>query len=147
MVLKTIRQIDHGHFEHLLSNPTSFSSTEADKWKCGTRRGYEIFCFQKPSTSYIWEGLLTVEGLGKLGLVAEMDKEGNGYFISIDIYHGLVEIRAWGFNPLNNQQNFIFNNIQSGFFNAVRKKSFYFRLIWYVTILNCPSMISWLCLG
>lgn len=131
MVSKTIQQYEIKEIEHLLSNPTSSSTVDPDKWTFGSRRGYEIFCFQKPSASFIWEGLLTVEGMGKLGLVCDIDNEGNGYFISIDMLHGLVNIRAWGFNPLNNRQNFIFNNIQSGFFYAIRKNTFYFKLIRY----------------
>ncbi len=131
MVTKTIQQCAIKEIEHLLSNPASSSSLEPDHWRFESKRGYEIFCFEKPSTSYIWEGLLTVEGMGKLGLVCDIDKYGNGYFISIDMLHGLVEIRAWGFNPLNNRQNFIFNNIQSGFFYAIRKNTFYFKLIRY----------------
>jgi hypothetical protein len=58
-----------------------------------------------------------------------MDTEGNGYFISFDVVNGLVQIRAWGFNALNNRQNFIFNNLQAGIFPV--KRSFLFRLIRY----------------
>jgi beta-fructofuranosidase len=75
--------------------------------------------------------LLTVEGMGKFGLVCDMDRDGNGYFISFNISNGQVQIRAWGFNPLNNRQNFIFHDIQSGFFNPNEKKFFQFRLIRY----------------
>lgn len=129
MVKKTIPQNDFGQVRHMLSNPTAFSDIEFEKWSCGSRGGYEIFSFQKPSSGFIWEGVLTVEGMGKLGLVSDMDDEGNGYFISFDVMNGLVQIRAWGFNALNNRQNFIFNNIQSGIFPA--KRSFQFRLIRY----------------
>jgi beta-fructofuranosidase len=60
-----------------------------------------------------------------------MDEQGNGYFISFDVVNGLIQIRAWGFNPLNNKQNFIFTNIQSGIFSIRENKSFHFRLIRY----------------
>jgi beta-fructofuranosidase len=129
MVKKTIHQKDIGQVKHLLSNPTAFSTIDPDKWSCGSRGGYEIFYFEKPSSGFIWEGLLTVEGMGKLGLVSDIDQEGNGYFISFDVVNGLVQIRAWGFNPLNNRHNFIFTNIQSGIFPV--KRSFHFRLIRY----------------
>ena len=129
MVKKTIPQADLGGVKHLLSNPTAFSTIEPDKWTCGSRSGYEIFCFQQPSASFMWEGVLTVEGMGKFGLVSDIDHEGNGYFISFDVVNGLIQIRAWGFNPLNNRQNFIFTDIQSGMFPI--KRSFHFRLIRY----------------
>jgi len=131
MVLKTMLQDAFGNIERLLSNPTATSDVEPGKLTVESRIGYEIFCFQKPATSFIWEGLLTVEGLGKLGLVCDIDKEGNGYFISIDVTHGRVELRAWGFNSLDNRQNFIFNNLQSGFFDTRQENSFHFRLIRY----------------
>lgn len=131
MVVKTLQQDQLGNVEHLFSNPTASSSIEPDKWTCGSRSGYEIFYFQKPSAGFIWEGLLTVEGMGKLGLVSDIDKDGNGYFISFNVAIGQVQIRVWGFNPLNNRQNFIFNDIQSGLFTTNKENSFRFRLIRY----------------
>ena len=131
MVRKTVMQDELGNVEHLLMNPTASSNIQAGKWICGSRSGYEIFCFQKPSAGFIWEGLLTVEGMGKLGLVTDIDQDGNGYFISFNVANGLVEVRAWGFNPLNTRQNFIFNDIQSGVFTTNENKSFHFRLIRY----------------
>lgn len=131
MVLKTIEQDKLGKVDHLLSNPTASSNIDQDKWTCGSKSGYEIFCFQKPSAGFIWEGVLTVEGMGKLGLVSDIDTDGNGYFISFNVINGLVQIRVWGFNPLNTRQNFIFNDIQSGVFTTNEERSFHFRLIRY----------------
>jgi beta-fructofuranosidase len=131
MVVRTMQQDELGKLEHLLSNPTATSNIETGNWTVGSRSGYELFCFEKPSPGFIWEGLLTVEGMGKLGLVCDMDREGNGYFISFNITSGQVQIRAWGFNPLNNRQNFIFHDIQSGFFTPNETKSFQFKLIRY----------------
>ena len=131
MVKNTLQQLQFGKVKKILGNPTAFSNIEPDKWTCGSESGYEIFCFQKPTTSFIWEGQLTLEGVGKLGLVSDMDDEGNGYFISFDLSNGLVIIRSWGFNPANSRQNFIFNEIQSGIFTIKENKSFYFRLIRY----------------
>ncbi len=131
MVTKVIQQSEFEKVEHLFSNPTASSFFESDRWICGSKSGYEIFCFQKPSASFIWEGLLTVEGMGKFGLVSDMDRDGNGYFISFNVLNGQVQIRAWGFNPLNTRQNFIFNDIQSGLFSINKENSFRFRLIRY----------------
>ncbi|CAN5675417.1 glycosyhydrolase [soil metagenome] len=131
MAKKTIVQEEFGDVTGLLFNPTATCALEPGKWHCGARSGYEIFCFQKPATGFIWEGLLTVEGIGKMGLVCDIDKEGNGYFISFDVFTGDVKIRAWGFNPLNTRQNFIFNDIQTGFFETTVERSFHFSLIRY----------------
>ncbi|MEP7323167.1 MAG: glycosyl hydrolase family 32 [Saprospiraceae bacterium] len=131
MVIKTIPQEQFDKLQHILSNPSASSEIKPDQWNCTTGSGYEIFCFQRPSTSFIWEGTLTTEGLGKLGLVCDMDKDGNGYFISINTLNGLVELRAWGFNPLNERHNYIFNEIQSGYFEPHGKKIFNFKLLRY----------------
>jgi len=69
--------------------------------------------------------------MGKFGLVSDIDADANGYFISFDISNGLLQIRAWGFNPLNTRHNFIFTDIQSGVFQMNGKRSFHFRLIRY----------------
>ncbi|MEO8111038.1 MAG: glycosyl hydrolase family 32 [Ginsengibacter sp.] len=131
MAMKTLQQNELPELRHLFSNPTASSTIDAGKWTCGARSGYEVFCFQKPSPGFIWEGLLTVEGMGKLGLVCDIDGEGNGYYISFDIINGLVQIRSWGFNPLNNRHNFIFTDIQSGIFSMKKENFFYFKLIRY----------------
>lgn len=131
MAKKTIAQEEFGEVKGLLFNPTANCVIEPGKWHCGARSGYEIFCFKKPATCFIWEGLITVEGIGKMGLVCDIDKEGNGYFISFDVFTGDVKIRAWGFNPLNTRQNFIFNDLQTGFFETAVERSFHFSLIRY----------------
>jgi beta-fructofuranosidase len=127
MAKKIIAQKELGEVKTTLSNPTGFSTIEPGKWLCGSKSGYEFFTFQKPSNSFIWEGEINVEGMGKLGLISDLDDETNGYFISFDTVNGLVQIRAWGHNPLDHRQNFIFNNIQAGNFQMGR--SFHFRLI------------------
>ncbi|MEP6627393.1 MAG: hypothetical protein ABJA32_05380, partial [Ginsengibacter sp.] len=98
---------------------------------CGSRSGYELFCFKKPSASFMFEGLLTVEGMGKMGLVSDVDSDGNGYYFSFDISNGLIQLRAWGFNALNNRENFIFKDLQSAVFTINEDRSFYFKLIRY----------------
>ncbi|MDQ6762473.1 MAG: glycosyl hydrolase family 32, partial [Bacteroidota bacterium] len=131
MVTKVLQQHEMGNPLHLLSNLTATSTIEAGKLTCEARSGYEVFSFQKPSPGFIWEGLLTVEGMGKLGLVCDVDEDANGYYISFDVINGLVQIRSWGFNPTNNRQNFIFTDIQSGIFSMKKKNSFHFKLIRY----------------
>lgn len=117
--------------KRLFNNPTADIEATNGHWRLESRSGYEIFCFEKPSESFIWEGRITVEGMGKFGLVTDIDEEGNGYFISFDVTNGFIQIRAWGFNPANNQQNFVFKNIQSNIFKTIQPNSFYFQLIRY----------------
>jgi len=131
MAKKVIDQEEFGEPVVLFSNPTASYEKQEHKWVFGARGGYEIFCFTRPHGSFIWEGILKVEGMGKFGLVTDMDKDGNGYFISFNISSGVVQIRAWGFNPINTRQNFVFNDIQSNYFNVTRSGSIHFQLIRY----------------
>lgn len=131
MVIDTISQNSLGIPKRLFSNETATANVDAGKWTFASRSGYEIFCFDRPSQSLIWEGLLTLEGMGKFGLVCDMDRDGNGYFISFNVSSGAVQIRAWGFNPLNSRHNFIFNDIQSSYFNANEENTILFKLIRY----------------
>lgn len=131
MITHTATQDELGECKIKFSNPSAFFTQEKGKLTCGSRSGYELFCFEKPSACFIWEGMLTVEGMGKLGLVCDIDEEGNGYFISFDIAYGETTIRSWGFNPLDNKQNFIFNDIQTALFHMKSESSLHFRLIRY----------------
>ncbi len=101
-----------------------------DQWMLSCTSGYEVFLFEKPASSFIWEGKLHLEGLGKFGLVLDADSEGNGYFIPFDFVNGYVAIRSWGFNPNDNKQNFIFTGIQANLF-AHNVRSIHFKLIRY----------------
>ena len=95
------------------------------------RSGHELFCIPKPSASYIWEGTLRLEGLGKCGLVVDADHEGNGYYIAIDYVYGLLQIRSWGFNELDTHNNFIFDNLQTSYFEPPKDRKVVFKLIRY----------------
>ena len=88
----------------LLENDSANMVINASKWTLRSVSGYEIFYFEKPTQSLIWEGNLKMEGLGKFGLVLDVDKEGNGYYLAFDLVNGLVQIRTWGFNPADNKQ-------------------------------------------
>ena len=55
----------------------------------------------------------------------------SGYFISLDISNGLVQIRSWGFDPSDTRKNFVFNNIQSNTFTVDNDRSLNFKLIRY----------------
>jgi len=129
MILYSLNQNELGNVYSILNNDTAFSEIQNDKWTVGTSSGYELFCFTKPSASFIWEGVLTAEGNGKFGLLSDLDNEGDGYYMSFNVLNGQAVIRAWGFNPVNARQNFIFNEIQKGFFNVPSDNSISFRLI------------------
>ena len=131
MVQRVFTQDELPPLRHLFANKTASSSVQEGKITCGSTSGYEIFCFDKPAASFIFEGNLTIEGMGKLGLVTDIDDEGSGYYISFDVSYGQVQIRAWGYNALNNRENFIFKNIQQSVFKTNSDRRYHFRLLRY----------------
>ncbi len=131
-VTKTTQQFELPSPVRLFDNPTSKFENKDNKWWVSSRSGYELFTFEKPSESFIWEGLIKMEGLGKAGLVLDADNEGNGYFISFDFISGYVSIRNWGFNAEDVKNNFVFKNLQSNQFKPRKSDySLHFKLIRY----------------
>ncbi len=131
MIKKEIPQHEISDVRALFGNATAMMDLQTDKWVVGARSGYEIFYFARPSASFIWEGKITVEGMGKLGLVSDADKDGNGYHISFDVSNGAVKIRSWGHNAANDRHNFIFFDLQSNVFAINPNRSFLFSLLRY----------------
>ncbi|MBS1512616.1 MAG: glycosyl hydrolase family 32 [Bacteroidetes bacterium] len=131
MTVKTIHQQDFHQLSCLLNNPTASFSVSEQEWTCKSKSGYEIFAFEKPAANFIWEGFIAVEGMGKFGLVSDMDDNASGYFISFDLSNGIADIRSWGFNDKDTRQNFVFNDIQSGLFSVAKTGGIFFRLIRY----------------
>jgi len=131
MVTNSISQKDFGTPVRLLKNATANFKTEDGQWTCSSESGYEIFYFDQPSDNFIWEGRISNNGLGKFGIVAHIDQESNGYFISIDLIEGFIQLRSWGYNPANNRQNFIFSNLQSNVCTVPQSGTIFFKLICY----------------
>ncbi len=128
-ILGTIYQCAFPLIHTTFGNPTASFHQDKERWDMSSKSGYEVFGFQKPAASFIWEGRLTLEGIGKCGLVVDCDHEGNGYFISLDFVHGFVQIRSWGFNPENVHSNFVFEPLQANQFELEDDRSMHFKLI------------------
>ncbi|MGL1933446.1 MAG: hypothetical protein OCD01_00425 [Fibrobacterales bacterium] len=126
-----IHQSEYLGFFPINSNPTgSYKKLEATHvFEC--KSGYEVFLIKQISPSFIFEGTITIEGMGKCGLVFDMDTQGNGYFLSLDCVNGLVQIRAWGFDESNPKSNFIFKNLQSNVFKVNHNNTYEFKLVNY----------------
>lgn len=130
-VKKIYIQQDFPKVERMYKNSTAKFDDIAGKWWMTSRSGYELFTFEKLSEAYIWEGTITMEGMGKCGLLLSDGEDGSGYYISLDFKSGYVQIRAWGFNPDDPQNNFLFKNLQTNQFIANNDFSIDFKLIRY----------------
>lgn len=128
---KGIEQHDLKNPRKLFNNPTSSINVTDDKWICQSRSGYELFVFDAPSQNFIWEGILTVEGMGKLGLISDLDDDGNGYYYSFDVVNGHIQVRAWGYNAEDHKSNFTFITLQDNVFSVNKNLWYQFQLIRY----------------
>ncbi|MFV0607308.1 MAG: glycosyl hydrolase family 32 [Niabella sp.] len=131
MVTETIHSDAIKFSSRLFNNPTSSIIKTEQGWTLSSRSGYEIFCFKKPLNNYIWEAELTVEGMGKLGIVSDIDEEGNGYYYSLDVANGYLQLRGWGFNPDDNKSNFKYQSLQDNTFKLKDNKTYNFSLLRY----------------
>ncbi|MDB4834959.1 glycosyl hydrolase family 32 [Cyclobacteriaceae bacterium] len=114
----------------LLANPTAkFIKENEHSWRLTSKSGYEYFVCPKRSKNFIWEGQLVLEDLGKTGFTIECDREASGYHISLDYENGFVQFRKWGFNPKDNQNNFVFENLQTNQFAIPTDRTILFKII------------------
>ncbi len=131
MVESILSQPLYPEVKVFFGNPTAGIQRDDNEWRLFSRSGYELFYFSSPWQSYIWQGKITVEGLGKCGLFCNLDEFGNGYFIAFDVVNGVVKIRSWGSNESDLKQDFIFNDLQSNVFAVPDQRTFQFKLIRY----------------
>ncbi len=132
-VKNELDQDDFPPFHSIFHNPTASHQVEAngkrDVFKSSS--GYEIFSFTNPHRNYMWSGKFRVTGLGKCGLVFDGDRNGDGYYISLDVKQGFAQIRAWGGDPNNLYRDYLYVNLQTNNFIPSAKLDYDFKLIRY----------------
>lgn len=81
------------------------------------RSGYEAFLLPGAYENFRLRAKIALEGSGKCGLVLRVDDEGNGHYLSLDLYQGLAQIRSWGAgaNP-QFEHAFRYEGLQEGYF-------------------------------
>lgn len=131
------------HLKDLAPMDLLFHRVEADEeirkgeaWM-GNPHGFEAFLFQGEYKNFRLRTKLDIRGRGKCGVVFRIDEEGHGYFISLDMVKGLVQIRAWGKDDSElSRQSFRYKQLQSGHFVSDRKGPWELRLIGYGSYLE-----------
>ncbi len=95
--------------------------------------GREIFLLAEPQRDFRMRCTLELEGDGKCGLVLRLDDETNGYFISLDLFKGLIQARASGENPEGGiEDSYIYRPLQANYFVAKPgAKRYDFELVAY----------------
>lgn len=98
LVTKTYSTADLTPLQKLFDVPGADSSVDANVCQFGDDSGFELFLLQGEYRDFILTGELSLEGSGKCGLVLRLDEQGDGYYISLELDKGIVQIRAWGHN-------------------------------------------------
>ncbi len=77
------------------SDSATVQSKDDSVW-LSNESGFEAFLLDGNYRDFILMGELLYEGEGKCGLVLHVDEDGDGYYISLDLLKGIIQIRAWG---------------------------------------------------
>ncbi len=133
---KVVETIDQSRFPPaapVFRNPTAAiqPNSPVTGLSLASASGYELFSFRFDAAHYIWRGSIRIIGRGKCGLFFNGDEHGNGYYISLDVVQGYVQIRAWGCDPDNIMKDYVFENLQTNIFPPSETLTHEFRLIRY----------------
>ncbi|WP_404308439.1 glycoside hydrolase family protein [Neorhodopirellula lusitana] len=85
--------------------------------KLSCEGGFQTFVFDRQLDHFRFHATLTMEGIGKCGIVFRMDPETrDGYYLSLDLLKGVAQLRAWGTGPDKSGEHMMqFHSLQSGF--------------------------------
>ena len=87
--------------ELMFRNPSAVSQKNTADSTCwfGCDSGFEAFLFKGEFQNFILSGTLSMEDRGKCGLVFRLNDEGDGYYLSLELFKGVAQLRAWRSNP------------------------------------------------
>ena len=106
--------------EPLIGNPHCRADVDTDGRSMSVHSdgGFEAFLFAESVNCFRFRARVQSEGLGKCGFVFRLDDQTHsGYFVSMDLRKGLVQLRAWGENPDGgHEQAYVFKPLQSSSF-------------------------------
>lgn len=99
LVSQTLFTSDLVPLQLLFNNPTAGGSYEDVSCWFGCESGMELFLVQGTYRNFLLSGTLTLEGYGKCGLVFHLNEQGDGYYLSLELFKGIAQIRAWCHQP------------------------------------------------
>ena len=118
-VEKCLEAGDLTPLEPLLDNPSASGDVQDASCWFGTESGFEAFLLQGSYRDVRFSGELHLEGHGKLGLVLRLDNEGNGYYLSLDVFKGIAQLRAWQATPDGSfESSFQYDQLQAAHYVA-----------------------------
>lgn len=123
----------------LLNNPYGSNATEPDNnsfW-VQSESGFEGFMLRGLFTDFIMSGTMSLEGNGKCGLLLRLSDEGDGYYISLDLFKGIAQIRIWQHHPDGNfEEAFHYDQLQAAHYVPTGVSDLPFRVVAYEQYLE-----------
>ena len=108
---------DADTFDRLFENPLAQAKGPAKEMHLGCPSGYEAFLLPTDFESFRLRATIAQEGSGKCGMVLRVNDQGDGYYLSLDLFKGVVQLRAWGVNgPAESEHAFTYQQLQAGYF-------------------------------
>lgn len=101
---------------------TAGAATQVEGKVChfGSDCGFEAFLLAGNYDNFRLRGMLDVEGRGKCGFVMRLDDKGDGYYVSLDPFKGIAQLRAWSTTPeAYFEDAFSYEQLQAGHYEAV----------------------------
>jgi len=119
LIAKTLTLSELGALQPLFNNPYASGTSETSSCWFGCDSGFEAFLLPGEYRDFILTGELSLEGSGKCGLVLRLNDDGDGYYLSLDLFKGIAQIRAWGHRPEGGfEEAFDYDQLQAAHYVA-----------------------------
>jgi beta-fructofuranosidase len=119
LITNTLTLSDLVPLQPLFHNPHASGATEDVSCWFGCESGFEMFLLQGEYRDFMLSGELNLEGRGKCGLVFRLNDEGDGYYLSLELFKGIAQIRAWGHKPHGTiEEAFHYDQLQAAYYEA-----------------------------
>jgi hypothetical protein len=103
--------------ELLFDSPHASVTTTDSICRCACESGFEGFLLQGEYADFILSGELNMEGRGKCGFLFRLNDQGDGYCLSLDLFKGIAQIRAWGHRPKGEvEEAYFYDQLQASHF-------------------------------
>ena len=102
LIVNSLSLSELAPLEPLVGNPHAYGELETTSCWMSSESGLEVFQLQGEYSDFIMSGEFHLENDGKCGLVLRLNEIGDGYYVSLDFFKGIVQIRAWGHRPESN---------------------------------------------
>ncbi len=80
----------------LFKNSNASAESEGSHCIIDCASGFEAFLLKGEYDNFMLTGKFNIQGRGKYGLVFRINDDGDGYYLSLDFFKGIVQLRAWG---------------------------------------------------